>query len=190
MCAVLGALLRTKLWRSPYHYDYTFQGHDFNITPVNATIAVWMLIFGLFEMVKPVREEQQKTFDRKYIPIGGAVSGFFGGISGHQGALRAAFLIRLGLSKEGFIGTSVVSAIVVDISRISVYGFVFSSELPRLNELRGGAGLPLIGAATVAAFVGSFAGIRLMKKVTFKAVHNIIGIMLISFALLLGIGYI
>lgn len=50
----------------------------------------------------------------------GALSGFFGGLSGHQGALRTAFLIRAGLPKEVFVGTMVVSAVVVDLSRLLI----------------------------------------------------------------------
>ena len=60
-------------------------------------------------------------FDMKYIPLGGALSGFFGGLSGQQGALRSAFLIRTGLNKEAFIGISVISAVMVDVSRLIVY---------------------------------------------------------------------
>jgi len=46
---------------------------------------------------------QQWSLDKKYLPLGGLLSGFFGGLSGHQGALRSAFLIKSGLSKESFI---------------------------------------------------------------------------------------
>ena len=68
---------------------------------------------------------EKLSFDPKYIPIGGGLSGFFGGLSGHQGALRIAFLIRAGLQKEIFIRSMVVSAVMVDISRLLVYGSIF-----------------------------------------------------------------
>jgi acyl-CoA reductase-like NAD-dependent aldehyde dehydrogenase len=42
-----------------------------------------------------------------YLPVGGLLSGFFGGLSGHQGALRSVFLLRAGLTKESFIATGV-----------------------------------------------------------------------------------
>ena len=41
-------------------------------------------------------------FDENKLFFGGVISGFFGGLSGHQGALRSAFLIKCGLSKESF----------------------------------------------------------------------------------------
>ena len=34
------------------------------------------------------RELSWLEFDRRYLPLGGLLSGFFGGLSGHQGALR------------------------------------------------------------------------------------------------------
>ncbi len=53
--------------------------------------------------------------------IGRALSGFFGGISCHQGALRTVFLILVQLGKETFIATGVVIACFIDVSRINVY---------------------------------------------------------------------
>jgi hypothetical protein len=44
-----------------------------------------------------------------------------GGLSGHQGASRSAFLIRLGLPKESFIATGVAISAAIDVSRITAY---------------------------------------------------------------------
>ena len=38
------------------------------------------------------------------------MSGFLGGLSGHQVALRSAFLIKCGLTKESFLGSGIVIA--------------------------------------------------------------------------------
>ena len=43
------------------------------------------------------------SFDRRFLPFGGCISGFFGGLSGHQGAFRSMFLIKAGIGKEQFI---------------------------------------------------------------------------------------
>lgn len=67
------------------------------------------------------------SFGPQFIPLGGMASGFFGGLSGHQGALRTAFLLRVKLPKEVFIGTMVVSAVIVDILRLAVYGATFQN---------------------------------------------------------------
>jgi hypothetical protein len=114
------------------------------------------------------------------------MSGFIGGISGHQGALRSTFLAKAGLTKEVFIGTGVVSAVIVDISRLLVYGFTFFSRDFHAISESGGTGL--IAAATLAAFAGSFAGSRLMKKVTLDTVKYIVGAMLFILAIALGSG--
>ena len=190
VCALLGALLLVKISKISIHYQYSLLNHSLDVTPVKVTIALLMAVFGLFETLRYAELEQKTASDIKYIPVGGALSGLFGGISGHQGALRAAFLIRAGLSKEGFIGTSVVSAIVVDITRIIVYGFSFHSLFLMLPDSHQGIGLELLAAATASAIAGSYAGSRLMKKVTYRKVHSIVGIMLLVIAVLLGFGFI
>ena len=44
----------------------------------------------------------------RWLPLGGALSGFLGGLSGHQGALRAVFLTPLGLTPTAFAATQAV----------------------------------------------------------------------------------
>jgi len=73
-----------------------------------------MIGFALLEL-HPRFEKLE--FDREYLPFGGLVSGFFGGLSGHQGALRSAFLAKVGISPEGFVGTNAVIGLLVDLTR-------------------------------------------------------------------------
>jgi uncharacterized protein len=126
------------------------------------------------------------------IPVGGALSGFFGGLTGMQGALRAAFLVRAGLSRDQFIGTAAVVSTMVDLARLAVYTVGFAS-------LGGGADLGvlrerdtqfLVAAACIAAFMGSYFGATLVKKVTLRTIQRIVGVMLIAFAAALGAGLI
>ena len=56
------------------------------------------------------------------------LSVFFGGLSGHQGALRSLFLLRAGLPKEGCIATGIAASVLIDISRLSAYGTSFFSD--------------------------------------------------------------
>jgi len=58
---------------------------------MKATIAVLLLFFAIFELLPRFKHF---SFDRKYLPLGGILSGFFGGLSGNQGALRSAFLVK------------------------------------------------------------------------------------------------
>ena len=111
------------------------------------------------------------------------MSGFFGGLSGNQGALRSAFLIKAGLSKESFIGTAVVVSTFVDFTRLSVYATRFSQAglVDNLN---------LVICATLAGITGSFIGNKLLKKVTIKRLQTIVAVMLIVLAVGFGSGLI
>lgn len=77
--------------------SYHLFNHEFHITPLKLTIAILLAVFALLEANG--NNNSVVSFDRKYLPIGGFMSGFFGGLSGHQGALRSAFLIKCGLKR-------------------------------------------------------------------------------------------
>lgn len=117
------------------------------------------------------------------MPFGGILSGFFGGLSGNQGALRSAFLIRAGLSKEVFIATTVVISCFVDFTRLSVYATQLS--LSDINN-----NLTLVVSATLAAIAGAFIGNKLLKKVTLKFIQTVVAIMLIMISIALATGFI
>lgn len=53
--------------------------------------------------------------------IGGFGSGLFGGLTGHQGALRAMFLQKRLPNKTEYAATAAILALVVDLTRIPVY---------------------------------------------------------------------
>ena len=111
------------------------------------------------------------------------MSGFFGGLSGNQGALRSAFLIKAGLSKEAFIATAVVVSTFVDFTRLSVYSTRFTKA--GLND-----NLTLVVCATLSAIIGAYIGNKLLKKVTLRFLQVTIAIMLIIISLALGAGLI
>ena len=108
---------------------------------------------------------------------------FFGGLSGHQGALRSAFLIKCGLTKESFIATGVIIASVVDISRISVYFTKYSKVGIEEN-------VPILLTAVGAAFIGAIVGKKLLKKITIGFVHSTVTVMIMLLAIVLGLGII
>jgi uncharacterized membrane protein YfcA len=181
--AVFGALLLGRLADAPPLAEYTLADHSFSVTPVKLMIGLLIGAFALFEGAPAL---DRLSLDRRFVPVGGALSGFFGGLSGHQGALRAAFLVRLGLGREALLGTMGVAAVVVDVSRLAVYGTTFLTRDVAALEGRGGLGL--VGAATLAAFVGTYAGSRLVQKVTLRSVHRIVTGMLFLLALALSAG--
>ncbi|UCD80149.1 MAG: sulfite exporter TauE/SafE family protein [Desulfobacterales bacterium] len=183
IAAMVGALMLNYIAAVDPIASYSLWGRSCMITTVKLVIAGLILLFAISEFVPQL---EKLSFDPKNIPVGGALSGFFGGLSGHQGALRTAFLIRAGLQKEVFVGSMVVSAVVVDISRLIVYGSTFFGR--DFMILRAGGGIGLVLAGSLAAFLGAFIGSRLLKKITMRAIQTMVGVMLFLLAIALGIG--
>jgi uncharacterized membrane protein YfcA len=178
--AFLGAEALLRLAHLPSLATYQLFGHTLQVAPVKLIVAVLMVVFALLE-VHPALAGL--SLPRRWLPLGGALSGFFGGLSGHQGALRSLFLLKCGLSKEGFISTGVVIACLVDVSRLAVYAAGFPPHLIRDN-----AG-PLL-AAMLSALLGSLLGRRLLTKITMRFVQVLVATLLFLVALGLASGVI
>jgi uncharacterized membrane protein YfcA len=180
MAAFVGAWLLLELTDIQVLYSYEWLGKTFEVTLVKLIIAVLLIFFAIIELI-PFFERVQ--FDKKHLPAGGLLSGFFGGLSGHQGAFRSAFLIKAGMSKESFIGTATIIAVFIDFTRLGVYATRFLK-----------AGLQdqimLILSATLAAIAGAYVGNRLLKKITLKFIQRLVAGLLILIALALGTGLI
>jgi hypothetical protein len=153
------------------------------VTPVKLVIAVLIFTFALFDLIPPFGKF---TFERRHLPLGGALSGFFGGLSGHQGALRSAFLVKTGISAEQFVGTNAVIGFLVDLARILVYGAGFLTGRMFVGGEFHGWGL--VGTAIGCAFLGSLLGKRMAGKVTMKAIRLLTGVLLLCVSIALGAG--
>lgn len=178
VAALVGAYLLLQISDFQPLYSYTSGGKEYSITPVKLIIAVLLIFFALTEIIPYFKNLQ---FGRDKLILGGLLSGFFGGLSGNQGALRSAFLIKSNLSKEAFVATGIVIACIVDVSRLGVYITRFSKS--GINE-----NLTFVIAATLSAFAGAYLGNRLLKKVTFKTIQAIVTVMLILLSIALGLG--
>lgn len=163
------------LWLSDFGplVSYPFRGRDVSIMPAKLVVGLLLLLFSLAELLPRFRE---MTFSPKYLPAGGLLSGFFGGLSGMQGALRSAFLVRAALSKEVFIGTGVVVACLIDISRLGVYTQTFLHESAQVDYW-------VLIAAVLSAFAGAVLGNRYLKTMTMKGIQRIVAVMLFGVAL-------
>lgn len=174
----VGAELLVRLAGMTPLAAYTLAGARHEVTPVGVVIAVLMATFAFIEISPRL---QSLTLSRRFLPLGGALSGFFGGVSGHQGALRSAFLLRCGLGKSSYIGTGVVIACAIDLPRIGVYA--------ARGELRGaGEDVGLLAAAVAAAFIGAFVGSRTLHKVSMVFVQRVVAAMLLAIAVAVGTG--
>jgi len=181
--STLGAMLLVKLGKLPPLATYLLLGKAFQIETVKMTIGLLITGFSIFDLHPRL---SKLGVSSRFIPAGGALSGFFGGLCGMQGALRSLFLIRAGLDKEQFIGTTVVAAVIVDLSRLAVYGSSFVSTHFQTIQSAGTTGpvpINLVVTATFAALTGSFVGAKLVKKVTLTTVQKIVGFMLVGVGL-------
>lgn len=170
LAAFAGAALLGVFAAQQPLFSYSVAGSVREVTLVNLVIGV---LIGTFALVELSPWFSRLTFDRKYLPVGGIISGFFGGLSGHQGAFRSAFLIKAGLDKQAFIGTSAVSSVIVDLSRLLVYGVAFLGV--GVVDLRGT--WRLVIAASLAAFAGAYLGSRYLHKLTLHGLRVFVAVL-------------
>jgi uncharacterized membrane protein YfcA len=148
--------------------SYSIGDKTIEITLLKVVIGSLMIFFAWFDLDPRFSNLKIKS---QWIPLGGVLSGFFGGISGHQGAFRSAFLNKSGLTKDEFIGTSNAIALLIDLTRLFVYYETFN-----FSELNNNKSLLIVGI--VFAFIGTYFGKQLVKKTTMKGIQKIVGVML------------
>jgi uncharacterized membrane protein YfcA len=181
--AIAGAWLLAKLGDTPQLFAWGAGGQQFGPTGAGLTIGLLMILFAVLELQ---HWYQQLSAPARFIPVGGVVSGFLGGLTGQQGALRSVFLLRTGLSAERFLATGALIAVLVDLSRLGTYAASFGASglQPHGREAQ------LVAVATVAAFAGAFAATRWLEKVTIKLVRFVVAALLLIIGLALAGGVI
>ena len=183
VAAILGAMLLGWLAQSDSSITIELNEEIFSrITPVKLLIGLLMIGFALFELLPRFRKLQ---FERRYLPLGGVLSGFFGGLSGHQGALRSAFLAKTGLDTKHFVATNAAIGFLVDLTRISVYLALFTAAGGSVTEF---GGWPLVLTGAVSAFCGVLLGKRFLHKVTMTSIQFLVGVLLFGVGLALVTG--
>ncbi len=131
--AVIGAILQNQVPQKP----------------LLGIIGVFLIILPLLTLSKAWKNYRiPEENDR----IGGFGSGFMGGLSGHQGALRAMFLTNKLPDKMAYAATASIFALCVDLSRIPVYLFFRSENITSNIEL------------TFALVIAALIGVRVGKK--------------------------
>jgi uncharacterized membrane protein YfcA len=182
VASFFGAAALSSLSSQPPLAAWSFMDRVALVTPVKLVMGLLILGFSLFELVPTLRGLRAPV---RWLPLGGALSGFFGGLSGHQGALRAVFLAPLGLSPAQFVSTQAVLALLVDAARLPVYGWSLV-----VGGAAGADSIPwdLVAMAALCAFAGAYLGKRLLPKVTVGALHLILGTLLMVIGVVLSIG--
>nr|WP_294776951.1 sulfite exporter TauE/SafE family protein [uncultured Flavobacterium sp.] len=180
IAAALGSWLLLNISDIEPLFTYTLWDKTIEVFPVKFIVAVLLILFACIDLIPYFSKLE---FGQQKLPLGGVLSGFFGGLAGVQGALRSAFLIKAGLSKESFIATTVVVSTFVDITRLSVYTTRFDKAGLTDN-------LTLVICATLSATIGAYVGNKLLKKVTLHFVKVTVAVLLILISLGLGSGLI
>ena len=179
VAAFIGAMLLRWLIDIPAIAQYQLADSVIQISPVNLVIGLLILCFVAVELTPWFT---RKTMPQHWLPVGGVISGFFGGLSGHQGAFRSMFLLGAGLEKAAFVATGVAIAVAVDVVRLSIYGLGFASTAD--SSVSGQ--WPLVALATASAFAGTVLARRLLEKVTMAFIRYSVAVLLT----LVGLGMI
>lgn len=180
LAAIPGALLLDYLSTLEPLFSYAPAGKEHAVMPVKLAAGILLIIFATAEMIPFLNRLSDHHLG---LSFGGVLSGFFGGLSGNQGAFRSAFLIRAGLDKNAFVSTNAAIAVLVDSSRIIIYGLTFDLAIIEAQSA-------LILLATVAAFLGVFLGTELLKKITIGFIQKLVAAMLYTLGGLLAAGII
>lgn len=179
LASFAGAWLLLHLAGSEPLFTYAAGRATGEVTIVKLVIGSILLLFSILELLPWFA---RLSFPVRSMPIGGLLSGFLGGLSGMQGALRTAFLVKAGLPKEVFIGTGVAIAVLIDLARLGVYARIFVQQRDQLHGR-------LLLAGTIAAFAGALAGNSVLRKMTMRGVQRVVAAMLalVSLALIAGL---
>lgn len=177
--AIFGGMTLVVISKGKFIITYNLLNHTFSISLINLVIALLILFFIVIEAIPQINK---LSFSKRLLPLGGVLSGFFGGLSGNQGAFRSIFLLKVGLNQEQFIATGVILACLIDFVRLIIYGvnFIHGEILNNFN---------VVFIAVTSALLGSYLSKRYMHKVTIKFIKITVFILLfsISICLLLGI---
>lgn len=182
VAAVAGASLLNYLSLFTFNVTYIFFRHAREVEFLRMVIGGFIVVFALLE-VSPTFAGI--TLGEKYIPLGGAISGFFGGLSGNQGAFRSMFLIRSGLTGQEFVGTAAASSAAVDIVRLLVYGTgLYSNAFLAARTIE-----TPVACAIAGAFLGTLIGARFIKAASIGAIQAAvtIGLVAVGAGMILGI---
>lgn len=128
-----------------------------------------LLVFGLLLVSSGLSSltgwARRAPESRSLALAGGMISGFFGGLAGNQGGIRAAALLSARVPATAFVATATAVALLVDLVRVPLYVI----GAPAVLSANGAVLL----AASVGAIIGTLAGrvvLRAISETVFRAV--------------------
>jgi uncharacterized membrane protein YfcA len=161
--AFLGAFLLNKL------NEVT----TLKLRPIFGAILMFFALLEFFKWKLPFQGPWAMRF-------GGVLSGFFGGFSGHQGALRALFLSKLKIEPLVFVATTAIISLLVDLTRVSVYfsGSWFWNYYPT----------SIMFISVPSALAGTLVGRKYIQKINHAKMSTIVGVALFAMGLAMLLG--
>jgi uncharacterized membrane protein YfcA len=115
--------------------------------------------------------QRMRFSGRRSALIGGALSGFLGGLVGNQGGIRAAALLGFDVERQAFVATATAVALIVDGARIPVYLATQGADIA--------ARWPLIVVLAVGAVAGTVVGGRLLRRMSEAIFRRVVGVLLL-----------
>jgi uncharacterized protein len=103
--------------------------------------------------------------------LAGAASGFFGGLVGNQGGIRAAALLGFDLRREPFVATATAIALIVDGARMPVY---LAAEGHAILAM-----WFVVTAAIIGVVAGTIVGSRILARVPEPRFRQVVGTLLL-----------
>lgn len=178
--ALIGTLLGVYLLMDVdpmvlYQVEWNNKMQSVNLTEF--LIALIMLLICALDWIP----DGKLKFGKHAVIPGGFLTGFFGGFTGMQGAIRSAFLSQINLSKEEFVATSSAISILIDSCRI--IGYLVAGTLVFALHAPWPIAVGIVGALT-----GAILGKRLLKKTTIQVVKVITTACIVLFAVMLMLG--
>ena len=142
-------------------------------SPALAVVFAALLLFAGLGGITGYSERLR--FDRRGAWIGGALSGFLGGLVGNQGGIRSAAMLGFDVPKEAFVATSTAVALIVDAARVPVYLATQGASL--------GAHAGLIATSVAGVVAGTLLGTRLLRRVPERIFRRVVGALLVLLGL-------
>jgi uncharacterized protein len=186
IAALLGAGLLIVLSEMPQLVIYSFGELPAVVTPLKLIIAILIIVFILFELLP---RWQELRFTKRHLSLGGLLSGFFGGLSGHQCALRAVFLIKTGVTNEVYGRTNAQISLWVDGCRLVIYILAFAFFTSAVGGFTLSRWLLVLTGVSV-AMGGILIGRRFLQPAQIQPLRYLTGLFLLIVALGLGLGLI
>lgn len=175
-CSLLGSYCIVYITHWSYKIYFNIYSVDFYTTPIRFVIACSMLVFSVLELLKPKQENTEKSL---VFLISGTLSGFFGGLTGHQGVLRSMFTSKQFKSTYTLVAFNGLVSLCIDTTRLLNYfkGTITISTAP----------LHIIILLSI-ALLATFTGQNFLKHIKLNLINRLIFIFIIVFSFFYGIG--